>query len=666
MIGGGTWCANVIAECHKIGFSGPIWVVHPTRDQVAGLPAFARVAALPDVPDASFIGVNRRATIEAVRALAERGAGGAVCFAAGFRESEAETGDGTSLQAELVAAAGDMRVLGPNCYGFINALDGVALWPDQHGTVAVDRGVAIVTQSSNIAINLTMQQRGLPLAYVVTAGNQAQTGLAEIGRALLEDDRVNALGLYIEGIGDLRQFETLAKASLRLGKPVVALKVGGSHQARAATVSHTASLVGSATGARALFDRLGIGQVDSLAELLEVLKLLHVCGPLTSNRIASMSCSGGEAALMADVADAKGLDFPELTPSQRQKLRAELGSQVALANPLDYNTYIWGDRTAMARCFAAMMSPGLSIGCIILDFPRRDRCDDSAWAVVLDAAQDCMHATEVSMAIVSTLPETLPESVAEAAMARGLVPLAGLPEALAAIAVAARLGRDMADRAPVILPGTEPANQRVWSEAQAKSALSAKGIKVPHLARASNPQEAARRAGQIGFPAVLKGEGLAHKSETGAVVLGLTNTADVRKAAERMAVDSYLVEQQVTGSVAELLVGVLRDPAHGFVLTLGAGGVLTELMADSVSLLLPVTDADLRQALNTLRIAPLLHGYRGAPAADFEGIISAILAVQDFVTENASNLAELEVNPLICTQTGAIAVDALIRMGEPE
>ena len=357
VIGGGAWCANVIAECHKIGFPGPIWVVHPTRDQVAGLPAFASVAALPGVPDASFIGVNRCATIEAVRALSERGAGGAVCFAAGFRESEAETGDGASLQAELVAAAGDMRVLGPNCYGFINALDGVALWPDQHGTVAVERGVAIVTQSSNIAINLTMQQRGLPLAYVVTAGNQSQTGLAEIGCALLKDDRVTALGLYIEGIGDLRQFEALARAASRLGKPVVALKVGGSHQAQAASVSHTASLVGSATGARALFDRLGIGQVDSLAELLEVLKLLHVCGPLTSNRIASMSCSGGEAALMADAADAKGLDFPELTPSQRQTLRAELGSQVALANPLDYNTFIWGDRVAMARCFAAMMAP---------------------------------------------------------------------------------------------------------------------------------------------------------------------------------------------------------------------------------------------------------------------------------------------------------------------
>ncbi|MBZ0124732.1 MAG: CoA-binding protein, partial [Roseovarius sp.] len=211
VIGGGAWCASVVEQCRKMGFAGPLWPVHPSRSEVGGVAAYARLENLPAAPDAAFVGINRHATVEAVRLLAAMGAGGAVCFASGFREAQAETGDGDALQAALLAAAGEMPIIGPNCYGFINYLDGALLWPDQHGGRRVGRGVAILTQSSNIAINLTMQARALPLAYVATAGNGAQTGLAEIGRALINDPRVTALGLHIEGVGDLREFEALAR-----------------------------------------------------------------------------------------------------------------------------------------------------------------------------------------------------------------------------------------------------------------------------------------------------------------------------------------------------------------------------------------------------------------------------------------------------------------------
>ena len=193
VVGGGDWCKLVIEQCQKMGFDGEIWPVHPKAEELAGLQAFKDVASLPGAPDATFVGVNRFATIEVVRALSERDAGGAVCFASGFLEAQAEDAEGADLQAQLLAAAGDMPFLGPNCYGFINYLDGALLWPDQHGGKRVEKGVALVTQSSNIAINLTMQMRGLPIAYVVAAGNQAQSGIAEIGEALLEDDRVTAL-----------------------------------------------------------------------------------------------------------------------------------------------------------------------------------------------------------------------------------------------------------------------------------------------------------------------------------------------------------------------------------------------------------------------------------------------------------------------------------------
>ena len=187
---GAGWAANVIEQCAKMRFAGPVWPVHPTRAQIGGLPCVPSLADLPMPPDAVFVGVNRHASLDVVAELSAMGAGGAICFASGWEEA----GEG-ALQARLVSAAGAMPILGPNCYGVINYLDGALLWPDQHGGRPVDRGVALISQSSNIVINLTMQARGLPVAYVACLGNAAQVGLAELAGAVLADDRVTALGL---------------------------------------------------------------------------------------------------------------------------------------------------------------------------------------------------------------------------------------------------------------------------------------------------------------------------------------------------------------------------------------------------------------------------------------------------------------------------------------
>ncbi len=663
VVGGGAWCANVVRECQRIGFAGPIWPVHPKARDIGGIPAFASVDALPEAPDAVFIGVNRHATLEVVAALAQRGAGGVVCFASGFQEAQAELADGGALQQRLLEAAGDMAILGPNCYGFINALDQAVLWPDQHGAVPVNSGVAIVTQSSNIAINLTMQRRGLPLAYVLTAGNQAQTGISALGQAALEDPRVTALGLHIEGIDDLRAFEALAACAHALGKPVVALKVGASDQAQTATVSHTASLAGSDAGARALMRRLGIAQVGSLAGLLETLKIFHTIGPLTSNRLASVSCSGGEASLMADSALAHGLVFPPLGAQQKQDLRAALGPQVALANPLDYHTYIWGDLSAMTSAFAGVLDPEMALGCVVLDFPREDRCDASEWHLVIDAVAAAREAKGVPMAILSTLSDTLPEPAAEAIMARGLVPLAGLAEGLEAIAAAASIQVGTQTDVPVLRAPTSPAT-RTLSEAEAKHVLSSFGLSIPKSALATSPKSAAIAAKTLGFPVALKGAGVAHKSEAGFVALNLTSREAVQTRAENMNTDAYLVEKMIGGGIVELIIGVVADPAHGFVLTFGAGGTLTEVMDDGVSLMVPASTEEIEKALEDLRIAPILAGYRGAPAANRTALVQAILAVQSYVEANASHVVEVEVNPLICTPSEAVAADALIRTGD--
>jgi succinyl-CoA synthetase beta subunit len=185
---------------------------------------------------------------------------------------------------------------------------------------------------------------------------------------------------------------------------------------------------------------------------------------------------------------------------------------------------------------------------------------------------------------------------------------------------------------------------------------------VPQSARAESPVQAAQSAAKIGFPVALKGEGHAHKSEVGAVKLDLRNASEVEAAARTMPARTFLVEEMVAAPVAELLIGVVADPAHGYVLTLAAGGALTELLRDSASLLVPASREDVRAALAGLRVAPLLTGYRGKPAADIETVLEAVMAVQDLVA--TSRPLEIEINPLMCSPDGAIAADVLIRTGD--
>ncbi|MEX0320057.1 MAG: acetate--CoA ligase family protein [Ruegeria sp.] len=653
VIGGGAWCAEVIRQARKLGFEGVIWPVHPKAAEVAGEQACAVLGELPGAPDVAFVGINRRATIEAVAELARMGAGGAVCFASGFIEALAEDARAADLQAQLIEAAGDMPILGPNCYGFVNALDRVAVWPDQHGMRPVERGVAILTQSSNIAINMTMQRRALPLAVMVTCGNQAQTHQAEIAMALLDDPRITAIGVHIEGFGDLRQWEALAAKARERDVPIVALKAGRSAQARAATVSHTASLAGDDAGAQAFLDRLGVARLEDVPGFLETLKLLHVTGRLESNRIASISCSGGEASLIADMAVGRDLEFPPLTQAQRDALGAALGPMVALANPLDYHTYIWRDAPAMAQAWAGITGSEIGMTLSIVDYPHTDAAD---WACATQAARSVVQQTGRPFAVAASLPELMPEDVAQELMAGGVVPFAGLNEALAAVEAAAR--PLTVQSAPVLLPGQSEADVTL-TEAEAKAALAEYGLTVPPscVVRACQAVEA---ASHLTGPFAVKGIGLAHKSEHGAVRLGI-GSEDICEAARDVGTAMVLVEEMTTGTVAELLVGVTRDPAHGFVLTLGAGGVMTEILGDTVSLLVPSDRTAIRAAFERLACAPLLAGYRGKPGADMEALLDAVEAVQAYVVANAASVSEVEINPLICTADGAVAVDALIR-----
>lgn len=664
---GGGWAANVIAQLKKSGFEGDIWPVNPKRAEILGVPCLASIEDLPGAPDASFIGVNREASVEVVRRLAAMGAGGATCFASGFRESEAEGTGGARLQEALVEAAGNMPILGPNCYGFLNYLDNVTLWPDQHGGIRTAGGVGIVAQSSNIAINMTMQARNVPIAYMIAAGNQAQTGVAEIAGAMVEDKRTSAIGLYLEGFGDIRALEDLAAKAHAAGKPVVVLKVGRSEKAQAGTMTHTASLAGSAAAASALIRHLGFIEVNSIGVFLETLKLMHCFGPLPGNAVCSVSCSGGEASLMADMAEGTAIRYRDFSGGQRKALKDILGPIVTIANPLDYHTFIWGDTERMTGVFAAAMADGFDLTVFVLDIPRSDRCDPSSYECAVEAIIAARRLTGARTAILATLPENMNEALSARFTEQGIAVLHGMEEGIGAIDAAIRSGAGYLRKTPVLMgagQGDQAGREGITlDEASSKHALHLHGLKLPGSVSASGAAEIVSACSQLAFPVVLKGLGIAHKSEAGAVVLGLGDLQAVKEAAAKMqGVEGFLAEEMVTGSVAEMLIGVTRDPTGLYLLTLGSGGVLTELLADTVSLLLPADREEIRTAIGELKVARLLSGYRGRPSGDMEAVLDAVEAVCRYAAANAGQLIELDVNPLIVRASDAIAVDALIRL----
>jgi acyl-CoA synthetase (NDP forming) len=644
---GAGWALNVIEQCRKMGFSGPVWPVHPTKAEIGGIKAYPSLSHLPEPPDATFIGVNRFATIDLVGELAAMGAGGAICFASGWTEA-GEAG----LQDRLVQAAGDMPILGPNCYGVINYLDGALLWPDQHGGVRVDRGVALVSQSSNIVINLGMQARGLPVAYVACLGNAAVVGLAELTGALLEDPRVTAVGLYIEGIDDAPAFAALAERARALGKGIAAIKSGKTEASRTAAASHTASLAGGGAASSAFLRQVGVAEVDTPSQLIETLKIYHVHGPGLGTRLCSLSCSGGEAGLVADLAAPYGLHFPPVPQATHDRLFAVLGEIPTISNPLDYHTFIWGDGPKTTEVFSAMLA-AYDAGLYIIDTPRADRCDPSSYQPALDAIVAAQRATGKPAFPVASLPENFGEARVGAMLAEGVCPLLGIETALAAVKAAQTAPGIEGWRPVAALP---PREARLLDEAEGKALLAAAVVAVPLGVSGETLAEVAAKV-RFSAPYVVKGLGFAHKTEAGAVRLGVTA---LDGQAPMPGATGYLVEEMVTGAVAEVLLGLRRDPVYGVTLTLGMGGVTAEVLADTVTLVWPVTEAEVLAAARSLRLWPLLNSYRGRPRADMAALaamavrLGALMAADD-------GMEEIEINPVMLRETGAVAVDALVR-----
>ena len=676
-IGGRDACIAV-REARRRGFQGQMWAVNPSRPDLEGVPCVPAITDLPDAPDAVYLAIPAAGVTEALATLAGMGAGGVVCFSAGFKE----TGD-TAAEAALIAATGDMALIGPNCYGLINYIDNAALWSFEHGGWSPGYGAAIVTQSGMFSSDITMSARSLPLAYMVSAGNQAVLGIEDFLDAFAEDPAVRAIGLHIEGLSDIPAFERAALRALDRGVPVVALKTGSSAIGATLTVSHTGSLSGANELYAALFARCGVIAVTNPAQFLETLKLLCVLGAPRGPRIAGFTCSGGGATMLADHAETIGLSFPQIDADAQAPLRALLPAIATVSNPLDYTTPIWGQPDLTHPVFAeAIAATRADLALLVQDYPA-EGLDASKvyYQNDADAFARAARAHDVPAAICATLPENLDRTTRRHLIARGVAPMQGIHETLNAIRDAqawATVRARIATRRPApLLAPVLVADSVLLTEDAGKDWLAAHGLAVPQgrVARAAGALEAAR---QIGFPVALKmmSPHLPHKTEAGAVALGITDPDALAGALARMTsavaahdaaavTDRFLIEAMAPPPLAELLVTLRRDPQFGAALVLASGGILTELVGDAVTLLLPAAPAEIASALRGLRVARLLDGFRGRPRADLALIAARLHKLATAFLDSRDSLAEVEINPMFIYPDGLLAVDALVQACRP-
>ncbi len=676
---GGRSMARALKRCAEGGYQGQMWLVNPQHDSLEGVPCVRNIADLPCGPDAVFIATNRELTLTCVAELAAIGAGGAICYASGFAETGAE---GQALQQQLLKAAGDMALLGPNCYGLLDYLHSSALWPVAHGGKAVEKGVAVLTQSGNFAYNLSMSDRSLPVAYMASVGNQAQLGVAELMDVLLDEPRVTAIGLHLEGLKNVPGFARAAHKALEKGIPIIALKTGVSQIGAELALSHTSSLSGSDALYDALFDRLGVIRVSGPVSFVETLKAA-ACGNLPAgNSLIALACSGGDAGLIADYAERNDLGLPKLDQGQVGELAQVLPSYANLVNPLDFTTAIWGDGEALNRMLDSALRTEADAAMLVLDYPseftgERKECD-----LLLELYCAALQRHGKTGFVTSAFPELLPAHARERLHAQGVAALQGVEDGLAAWGRIAGYQRNrqallaLGESALVPLcPHALEGEGRLLNEWDSKQALKAFGLPTPNGVL-STPDKALKDAETLGYPLVLKAVSaqLPHKTEAGAVALNLKDGAALSAALEKMRAsiaayapgvvfDQLLLEPMAKPPLAELIVGIKRENDFGLALVIGAGGILVELLKDSRSLLLPTTDGAIRNALLSLRSAPLLQGFRGREPADLDALVTAIRAVADYACENAGHLLELDVNPLLVGAQGTTAVDALIRLG---
>ncbi len=675
---GGRAVEDCINATRKSGFTGQIWPVHPKYEALAGVPCVSSLAELPKAPDATLIAVSRERTVDVVAELHAMGAGGAVSITGEFAETGA---DGAALQARLVAAAGDLALVGPNCLGVMNMFDGSAVWGgDNVFSPVTGDGAALISQSGYVAYSVTNVEQALPLGYAISMGNQAVLNVADYIEAMLDDPRVRAIGLYLEGIVNIVAFSTAALRAVKQGVPLVALKAGGTQESAELAQSHSGTLAVDNEIWSALFRRLAIVEAGSPKALIEALKLLGSPKPPKGNRIVAAANSGGYAAMIGEKGRDVGLEFPAPTQAQRNALRQTVPELVSLMNPLDWNLP-WAAMSTPDTSHNGMgllMDDRCDLLVYFVDWPREPDVAE-VWWPTLEGLIQLNDSMECPVVIASVFPDGLPADLRCRLADAGVVTLQGLDDTLASFSAAARFpalrAQVLADPENRLLPAPTSSATPVitLNEAMGKAIIAKYGIPVPAHATGT-AEEVIAAADRLEYPLAVKllNADLAHKNHAGAVHLNINDTAGVEQAifAMQATVSRYdasldtghfLIEHMVKAPRAEFIAGISYKPGIGHALVIGRGGTDVEELRDFTTLLLPASAVQIDDALRGLRLTRKLRLHDDEIAV----LTQAIVNIARFAEDNRERLVELDVNPILLDATGGVtAVDAYIRISE--
>jgi acetyl-CoA synthetase len=658
---------NVLRNLERAGFAGEVWGVNPKRTEVLGRPCVPSVAELPRPVDALVVAIPAAAVSGAVRAGAERGCGGAIVLSAGF--AEVESGRGHQAALREVALEHGLAVCGPNGNGIVAVATGAAMWGD--GLPGLEPGpVGMVTQSGNVGVNALGSRRGIRWHTVISTGNQAVCGASDWLAALAIRDGLRSVALFLESDDDGPALAEALALCAEAGVGVAVLKVGASEAGARAASAHTGSLAGDQRVFRALVEEAGAAWAEDFHDLLELAKALAEprARPAGSGGLAVLTCSGGDSGVVADRAAEIGLQLPPLSAGTARRLAQLLPEAATIANPLDYTSMIWGE-SELLRELVAIVGDDPAIDQLLLLYDQPADADAS-WTAVREGLIAGVNETPAAALIASTLPDLLDEGAALEFAAAGVPAVAGLRSAVscalalrAPAADPARL-REIADTARGAAQGT--AGDDGWlGEAATKQLLRDAGVGVPAGHLATNLDVCIEIAREIGWPVALKlsSPALRHKSDAGAIALDLGDEDELRVAFARLASlpaaegASFLVETMAEPGV-ELLVASRADavvPA----LVIGLGGVWTEALDDVAIVPLPASPERIEAALRSLRGAAVLTGGRGAKAVDLAAVAALGARIGALLLESRLNL--LELNPVVATATGAVALDAVAR-----
>jgi acyl-CoA synthetase (NDP forming) len=640
-----------VGYLQRHGFGGAIWPVNPRAAEIGGLPCFPDVASLPGAPDVGIVLLGPERAEAAVRDLAARGAAAAIVLAGGYAESG---GDGASRQAALRAAAGPMRLLGPNTIGLVNLADRIVL--SASGALEVGElppgRVSLVSQSGGIlgAVLSRGAAQGIGFARLVSTGNEADLEVADFLDLLVDDPETAVIALYLEGLRRPDAFRAAARRAAEAGKPVVAFKVGRSEAGAQAAISHTGALSGADRMYSALFRSLGVIRAERFSDLLDIPAALATGRRARGRRVAVLTSTGGAGALLADSFGLAGFELPAPDADTAAKLSAVTGE--AAANPLDLTL--------------AGLKPEVMRGAIsaLLDTPSYDALavvvGSSALAqprLAADAITDC--AAGSGKPVLAYLSPHAP--AIGAALNAGGIPALSAPEAAAAVLSALAMPAPRIVAGETVPPaGDLPSGQ--LDEAESKALFARFGIRAVREETCATPQDAAAAAARIGGRLVVKAlsRRLAHKSDVGGVRLGLAPAEVAAAGAEVIACvaaatghapDGLLVQEQVAGGV-EVILGLTRDPHLGTAILLGMGGVAAELFGDTALRMLPLDRAEAEAMVAELRGAALLRGFRGRPPADIPALVDAIHAFARMGEALGDRLVTAEINPLFVLPAG--------------